>query len=546
MTIVRRTLWVCFSTALGLFALAQEPSTPPKQPTKPSTSSAFLEVGGLPGWGLDGNEHKLRQYATPPQGFFLRELSYAPLLASQGHQGWVVLRGIGQADYAVEGNAALRFGTAFAEGAITRHRFFDSVPVFLSPSERTVQEGFVKDFLTSDFALSFRYRMDQQDHFFEPPRSALRQLTRRWDALAGGKVGRGQMSLGYTDWRYFDRTDLRPDIALRRWEVRYLWEPQVNLGLEGAFARTILSQTGVPNNSHVETLTFVGDWAVAPTTDLSVTLRREQFDLPTVRNAFVRERNTGSVSLVNRWRNWTAKLGFRQQEAERVRKDQSFVDVPRWSTFEGRVSGRVGPSTRLTLRGFNQRLTHAPQMQSADSRALFWKEREGLQIKLDGGTPAVNGYLTWTYHRAENDLRLVGLTTRTLTAGGQWEISPHLSLFAEYTLETWTATSEISQTPTLDNFMSDNRTISIGLYWVINNRTILSSGYTDFTTNNDNPLLLPDGNTQGRFLTFHLRYRLPNGSEWVLTVAPWRYRDRVWESMNYDSTVVMLSGATKF
>lgn len=503
-----------------------------------------VEVG-FSNWGLDGNQNKFRQYATPAQSVFLKSLRFSPSMRFPGDAAKFTLKGLGEDDYRVEGGLDLWFGRARANLDISRHRFFDASPSLVGQSQREVQEGTVKYLLTPDFALSLRYRMDRQDHLFEAPKTPLYQRTRFWDAVAEGKVGEGQLHLSYADFRYFDRTDIRPDTAVKRVQARYLWEPSPSLGIEGSFARFSIKQPARPD-SDLETLSLSGSWSLGSRTDVSWLLRRDKLDLPVVQNAWVRERRFGFADLTHRWRGWTLRLGFRQQEAERIRKDQTFVDTPRWRTFEARVSGRLLPQIRLTLRGSTQHLTHPPTMVTADPRQLFWDDRRFAQLKLEGGSPALNGYLVLTHRRWDNDVRAVELTTNSVTVGGSWQASRRLNLFAEYAYESWKAKSEMTAFPTLDNFVPNSRVTTVGLNWAVDRRTFLSAAYTEFVTHNDNPLLLRDGNYRGRFLTASLRYRFPAGYEVALTVGPWRYRDRVVDLMDYDATIVMVSGSARF
>ncbi len=535
---MRRLLVVLASVGLVATVFAQKPSPIPRP------SSPTVELGWSV-WDVDGSENKFRQYATPAKGIFLRKL-HAPIpFAFAGNAGSLTLQGINEDDYRMDGGFAFLFGTTSAEGSLFRHRFFDATPFLVSRSERTVREGFVKHLLTPDFAVSLRYRMDEQDHFFEAPRLPLRQRTRYWDAAAEGKVGMGQLSLSYTDFRYFDRTDIRPDTSVKRWQTRYLWQPLTNFGVEGTFARLSLKQPGLPSND-LEVLSLSGDWTITPVTDFAVTLRRDKLDLPVVRNARVRERRIGVTNLSHRWRGWTVQLGFRQQEGERIRRNQDFVDVPRWRTWDFRLSGRISPRWRLTLRGSTQHLTHLPTMGTVDPRPLFWDDRRFAQLKLEGGSPTLNGYLTLTHRRWNNDARAVALTTNAIVVGGNWQVRRQLSLVAEYAYEAWRGKSEMVAFPTLDNFVPNSRATTFGLSWVVDKRTFFSANYTEFVTANDNPLLLRDGNYRGRFLTAVCRYRFPAGYELTLTVAPWRYRDRMVDWMDYDATIVMLSGSARF
>ncbi len=501
---------------------------------------------GWVNWGLDGNAHKFRQYATPPRSLFLQLFRYTPSLRfPSSDAASLVIKGLGEEDHRSEGNLDLWFGRVRTTVNLSRNRFFDPTFMLVERSQREVQEGSVKYLLTPDFALALQYRMDRQDHLFEAPRLPYHQRTRFWDAVAEGRVGEGQLSMGYADWRYFDRTLVRPNTTIKRWHARYLWEPTDSLGIEGQFARFSIKQPARPD-SDVETLALSGDWSLGSGTNLSMLLRRDKLDLPVVQNAWVRERRLGIANLTHGWRGWTLQVGFRQQEAERLRRNQDFVDVPRWRTWEARLSGRLYKNWRLTLLGSTQHLTHAPTMQAADPRALFWDNRRFAQVRIEGGSPVLNGYLLLSHRRWDNDARLIELTTNTLTVGANWQASFRLSLFGEYAYEAWKAKSEMTEFPTLDNFVPNSRVTTLGLTWAIDRRTFLSTSYTEFTTHNDNPLLLRDGNYRGVFWTATLRYRFPAGYDLALTVAPWRYRDRVVDLMDYDATVVMISGSARF
>ena len=51
--------------------------------------------------------------------------------------------------------------------------------------------------------------------------------------------------------------------------------------------------------------------------------------------------------------------------------------------------------------------------------------------------------------------------------------------------------------------------------------------YTEFTTNNANPLGLTQGNIVGRFLTTGTHYRSKAGYEFGFSFAPWKYTDKL-------------------
>ncbi len=518
----------------------EEPEAPLPPPPKPVT----LDLGWA-WWNVSGSLAKFRQYATPPNSRFIRELRYISPFWRTGDNVRLQLWSPTEDDYRLESNLSFGFGATRIEAWTTRNRFITPVPDLVPTSERSVIESFLKQSLTPDFAVFVRYRQDGQSHYLEIPRTPLLQNTRYWDAVAEGKLGNGQVSIGYTDWRYFDRTNTFPDTGMERWHARYLWEVNPTVAVEGTFARMELRQQNRPN-SRMETFHMASDIALSTATELALSFRQDKIALPVVQNAYVRERRSTSALLIHRWNRWNLQVGVREREAERVRADHSFVDVPRWWTVEGRLWGRLNKELRLTVRGWDERLNDPPAMLTADARSLYWDNRRLVQVKLDGGTTVFNGYLTYTYRRWANGARAVALNLSGITLGGTWTPRDDLSLFAEYSSEVWTARSEVTQSPTLNNFVPNSRVSTVGVNWNINSRATISASYTSFATDNDNPLLLRDGNTEGRFLTANISYRLPSDYELTLTIAPWSYHDEVVRLMDYNTRLVMLSLSGRF
>lgn len=525
----------------------QETQTPPESPEAPlppPPKPVSVDLGWS-WWNVDGSYAKFRQYATPPNSRFLRELRYISPFWRTGDNLRLQLWSPTEDDYRLEGNFSFAFGATRIEAWTTRNRFITPVPDLLPTSERSVTETFIKQSLTPEFAVFVRYRQDGQNHYLESPRTPLLQNTRYWDAVAEGSLGNGQISIGYTDWRYFDRTNTFPDTGMERWHARYLWEVNPTLAIEGGFAQMQLRQQNRPN-SRMDTLSLAGDIALSSATELALAFRQDKISLPVVQNAYLRERRSTSALLIHRWNRWSLQMGVREREAERVRADHSFVDVPRWWTVEGRLWGRLSKQLRLTVRGWDERLNDPPAMLTADPRSLYWDNRRFAQVKVDGGTEVFNGYAAYTYRRWANGARAVALNMNGLTLGGTWTPNDKLSLFAEYSSEAWTARSEVTQFPTLGNFVPNSRVSTVGINWNIDSRATLSLSYTNFVTDNDNPLLLRDANTEGRFFTANLNYRLPSGHELTLTIAPWIYRDEVVSLMDYDTHLVMLSLSGRF
>jgi hypothetical protein len=512
---------------------------------KPPVVPRFQVGVGYANWDLSGNENKFRQYATPPHGIFLKGFHYNPVSMLHGFRGDYNLIGLGSDDYYADSRMLMFFGDISFKGSLRRNRFLEDVITPVAESDRQEGKAQFKFKVAPEFSISSVYSLSEQNHFFQSPREALRQRTRYWDLAAEGKVGDARISLGFSDFRYFDRTLVLPDTAIKRWRMVGVWEPFKTLGLEASYLSQEINQTSLTN--HIDTISLASNWAVGPNTDIQMNYRHDSLNLPTVQTSVVREQHNFNTKLVQRWPRWMLQVGMNYRETERIRGDRLFINIPKLWGFEGRLAGRLSKNLKLTLRGSTQHLSSLPLMLTADNRSLYWNDRRFLQLKLDGGSPSLNGYFQWTHRRLANEIRDSDISSHFLTAGGNWEVNSRLSAFAEYNYEFWSGKSADSTVfPFQENYIPSSRVTVLGISWALTDQVFLLASYTDFTTDNDNPLREKDGNFTGRYLTMNLRYRFPAGHELNLTIAPWLYRDSVVDSMSYTATLLMLSGSARF
>ena len=507
---------------------------------------------GYSDWGLSGSRNKFLQYATPPQGVYLREFRLRPLHMLAGTDGFLGVKSIGQPDYVGEANLGFFYGNTRLAGYLTRNRFFDPTPSLIPASERRTDRAIIRQQLWKDFSLSFTYRNDDLFKNYQEPTQPTFLNSRYRDMIAGGRVGNGYLSMKFLEWNFVshpgeDRRDVLDSTLTRALRLGYLWNVAPTLGLEGAYTRTWIYQPNA-HASRLDTLLLDGDLALGSGTNLDLFLRQQHAQLPIVQNAFVRDSRYGALRVSQRVRGWTASGGLKIQEAERVRGDHTFVDVPRWTTFDGKLTGRMFQIARVTLRGSTQSLEHPPVSSTQDTRSLYWSNRDTAQLKIDlSPSPSVTAYGQWAYKHWRNDQRFTSLTNHNLTFGGDWQATPAVDFFAEYTRDMWGARGEHFDYPQLNNFVPDSQVSAIGMNWAFNPRTSLSVSYSDFATvSNDNPLLLREGNTHGSFLTINAHYTFPRGYELGFILAPWSFRDNVVQTQDYDATVVMITGAARF
>ncbi len=511
-----------------------------EEKVKPTT---LLTDFGWAEWGLVGSERKFRQYATPPTGWFLRELRYAPVMNRADAS--MTLKSIGQPDFSADGRVALAYGGTIWEGLVTRNKFFEPTPAFIQESQRAVDRFTIRQSITPDFAVSIKYRKDEERQFFEPPRNPENQNIRYEDVMAAGRLGNGFLNLTLANWRYEDNLHSLPDAVGKSVNVGYLWEATPKVSLETQLSRLWLQQSDVPA-SRMDTIAVNGDVSLTPMTDVEMQWRSRHIDMPNTQSAWVREQRTGSLKVAHRWRGWTGQVGLKVLEAERIRGDQSYVDVPQWQTWEGKLTGRLNRNLRMTARGSRQILSNQPTMITNDPSSLYWNQRDLLQLKLDGGGTEANGYMTYSYRQWHNGGRGVDLTTHEMTLGGDWQVQPALNVYSELSYNLWSGSSPATDFPTFNLFMPNSRIFVLGMNWNINERTFLSFSYSDTTTMNENPLYLPNGNIHGSYVTITGRYILPNRGELGLVIAPWYYSDTVTNALNYNAATVLLTATARF
>ncbi|HVL38672.1 MAG TPA: hypothetical protein VM328_04695, partial [Fimbriimonadaceae bacterium] len=468
--------------AMMMVAAASAQDEPPAQDPEetappPVAPSKFRLLVGWADWNLNGNQNKFRQYATPPSGFHIREISYGSWTTDLRYGGKADARSPGEDDYRVAVYGSADYGRTRIWGDTDRHRFFHRTPVVIPASQRRGTEGYVRhDVVRDGLAISMRSRTEQEDRHSEPPFDSLHQRTQLWSASATGSIGQGFYDLTYTDFRYYDRTEVQPDSATKRWGFSYAHSFGHDLNLVTGFVRNTVEIAGAENR--VEGWSVSGDWSLGPNSMAVVDYRRDRLNLPTVRNAYTRERSMARGRFIQRIGTWTAQLGYGRFDYERIRGDQQFVDTPRWHTFEGRLSGRVSPDVRVSARIGRHSLQGSAQMSTLDPRPLYWDDRAFGELKIDGGTELVQGYLVFGVRENRNDPRATRVRNTNLTIGASLQSQPNLELFFEGVSDVWSARSADPENPDLDRFFGDGGALTLGANWSVNPQLYATASFT--------------------------------------------------------------------
>ncbi len=302
-------------------------TSPPAKEAEMAPPPAVFADYGWATWGLLGSERKFRQYATAPKGGFLRELRYAPLISNTDAS--LTLKSIGQPDYSVEGRIARAYGGTIWEGSLARTRFFELTSDDVDESQRTVDKFSFRQSITPDFAVSIKYRKDEERQTFGEGRDPENQNIRYEEATAAGRVGSGFLNLTLANWLYEDNLQAYPDTTAQSLNIGYLWEVKPTISLATTLSRMWIQQPATPK-SRVDALAINGEVALSPMTDLELQWRSRWLDMPNIQSAWTRQQRIGSVKLAHKWRGWTGEIGLKTQKSERIRGDQSDTDVLSW------------------------------------------------------------------------------------------------------------------------------------------------------------------------------------------------------------------------
>lgn len=492
-----------------------------------------------------GNNQVLRQYASPSRGFDLKHLRYT--YPGQGGRFWgrLDLRGFPKNDNVqtlqiIAGKANLKFTS-------DDYGYFEPSPFRVDRRvERNVQ-GSLSYAVNPNLGVWAMYRNRTKDRSYEPPRDNLSTITKTLAVGVEGNVLGGHAAITYSDSRFYDRNGVQPTSVQKRYDVSYGREFGP-LSLEGVYSNTKIQQRGF-QDSNAKGWGLDADWNIGESTTLGMSLRRQDLSLPNTQNAYVRKRFITAFNLDHRFGNGIGlQAGFQHKEAERLRSDQTFVDVPKWNTWNARLNGKLGSSNlRWSLRGSWEHLNRSATMIGEDPRALYWDDRARLQAKLDYTNDRFAAYATYQYRFDQNSPRNVEVTSNFLTLGGSYTFNANTSAWAEFAHQSYRASGVVDVDGyDLDWFFPSNTSYAFGIDHAFNPSTSLSVALTHTVTNNDNPLGLRGGNVRNTELTATLRRKINERNALELVVAPWAYRDRLSGQMNSRPTMIGLNWTMKF
>lgn len=527
---------------LTVSAWAQE--TPPaEEPTKESEEIEIpvkwnsISVGYYT-WKASGSRIRMGQHGRVSEGVTLAELKYLNPVG-EGHPYYSFLwRGNPGRNAAGEGVVILEGGQTILRASVRDRQYYAEpnwVPT--TPSQDKIGTVSVEHQIKPNIGAFVSYTSSDRGQRYVAPKESGHQRSRAVAGGVEGRIGGLQAGLTVTDRRTFDDTGRQPATLQRGVEGRLAGEIGNRLSLQGAMGYTRIEQAGRPSGG-VRTMAMAGQLDLGPRTYLQFNAGRDDLDIGQLTaNAYVRQRFNSGVRLNHRLGDWALQFGFRHRETERVRDDRSFVDVPKWNTYDARLSGRLNNGIRVTLRGTWDDMTATARATGTDTRQLWWDDKAMGQLKLDGGNDVFTGYAAYTYRFRQNKARNVDVGMHNIALGGSYQFKPNLLGYAEWSYDSIRATGGAEGTSTtVDSFMPNSMSISAGLDWTLNERASFSAAVNHFATNN----------WRGTQVTFQYRRRISADHSLDVVVAPWRFEDRLYGRTGYETTFLGVRYTVKF
>lgn len=439
----------------------------------------------------------------------------------------LTINGFPKQDSEVQGEIALNRGHTVLRGTRSQYSYFVSDWKPRASSEDNKTRLTLDHSFSPSFGGFVKYEATERDARYSAPRDPDHMKTRSIAGGIGGTLGGGNVGLTVSDRRLSDDTGVRPETLQRQFGATYAKDFGDSLSLDGAASYTRIEQAGL-DSSAVRSYALGGALDLGPTTGLQFHLGRQDYDLSTVQNAYVRKRFVTTARLLQRLNGWNLQFGYKHAETERVRADQTFVDVPKTDTYDARLSGRVGKA-HVTLRGSWEDLRNPAVVQTNDSRQLQWDDRTMFQAKLDGGGEAFSPYGTYTYKFQKNAARDVEVGWHNMAVGGSYVFSPDLNGYAEFSSDDFRVGGGFETGQALDFYFPNSRTFACGLNWTKDPKLTASASLNFYES----------GDARGSQLTLSLHRRISDDHDLELVVAPWRHEDLLYDLTGYQTTIVM-------
>ncbi len=486
---------------------------------------------------LRGIQSRLNQYASPARGLTLYELNVTSPLTEKNPFGHLTWKGTPGQDTVVEGQTAFDFGRIYLRGIVTRYGY--SEPEWQPHAQSHYESNDYNAHLAlgPDAGLYYRYWSERRSRGFISPNDPTNYLAQTNALGLEGRILGGQAGVTVSDVRFYDRTGQQPNSLRSTVTGHYTLPIGPTVTLNGLASYTKIAQSGMVSSS-IRHMAFSGLWDLVPTTTLSVFLSQDDIDLRNIQNAYAKKRLISSARLDQAWRGGGAEFSFVHREDERLRSDHSYVDVPKWNTFEGKFWHRISPQLRFITKGTIQNLNSAPTMNTEDPRQLYWSFKSDIQARIEGGNEKTAFYAGYRSRFRENRGRDFNVAWSNWSIGGSHQFNPKLSGYAEVSYDKFNARGVDPDTGDhLSQYFPDNLSETAGLEWTRKPGEVFT-GALNYSVSGIARL------TQVTF-TYHRDIARDKSLELVVA-SPWRYEDRQYQIAGYRADIFQVRYITRF
>ncbi|MBS1705003.1 MAG: porin [Armatimonadetes bacterium] len=475
----------------------------------------------------------LKQHARIPEGFGIHNFR----LLAPGTEGraWAkfIGRGFPRQDNVLQGLAILNNGHTVIRGIRTEYGFYTKDWRTKGLSERRDVDYTIDQSIAPGIGAFAKYHSFDRQNRYPAPRDGDHTRNEVLAVGVGGKVLEGNLNLAVASRRTSDVTGAQPKTLQKQYTASYSHDLGDVMSLEGSFGYARIEQSGLAS-SNIKTYALGGNIDMGPSTGLQFHLGRTDYDFNNIQNAYIRKRLVTSARLMHHFNKWSVQLGYKHQETERVRKDHTFVDVPKYNEFDARLAGKLGPA-RLTIRGSYQDLLRSAVVQTQDTRQMIWDDKAMLQTKLDGGNDKVQVYAAHTYRFHQNRQRGVEMRWNNLAFGGSFIATPQVSLFGEVAFDNFKVQGSDSG-QYLDFYFPNARNAALGFNYT-KDATLGGSASLNYYSS---------GDVSGTQLTLSVYKQLGEDHKVELLIAPWRQTDKLYGITGYRATILSARYTVRF
>ena len=520
-------------------ATAQETPPPAQEPTKkteePEEKTIPVKFNKLTvGYTSQKTNDWLSRYARPSSGLVLHELQ----LFTPGSDSWpysrLTIRGTTGQDSYASGYVVLNHGHTVVRGSKKDYGFYVFDWRNVDRSQENETEVVVDHSFTPKIGGFFKYNAKERQGEYPVPRDRDKTRTRTFSGGVQGDVLGGNLGVSYSDRVLNDLSGNQPTTLQRSIDATYSHDFSDTFSLAGSAGYTRIEQAGLASSS-VRSYALSGMFNLGPTTGIQFHLGRQDYDLASILNARIQKRLVTSARLMQRLGTWNLQFGVKHLETERIRTDQSYVDVPKVNFYDARLAGRIG-GARVTLRGTWEDLTETAAMNTLDPRQLLWDDKAMFQTKIDVGNEVYSAYGAFTYKFQQNRQRGVEIDWNNFVIGGSYIFNDSLNAYAEFSTDNFMVQGGEGSGESLDLFFPNSRSIAFGLNWAKDQNLSASAALNYYNS----------ADVRGTQLTFSVRRHFGADHDLELVIAPWRHEDKLFNITGYRNTFLSARYTVRF